>query len=393
MDDGKSAVLAIADALNGMRRDWLTGDKRMVELLSGGMKSSQGGFERLMKEERRPINEALSQMRRELIPAASRFLDPQLKHDVRELLEQFDTNSPHSDGTLRWRLTWKQLQLDSKLDNLISFVVSASRSTKQTQRTNQNRRSGEERISPPEQSDFFRNPKVIQSGCYDIANFLPIIRDTWQEGDDIEPEWRLKGWSTCGDTFLSAKRRSRYEVDRLLNKIVSDVGPVVLHRLDPSLRARLIRFCQHTRPYEYTDVHGDRGERWHLSWDELRLDDEVVILASELRAVGDSYGLGVESVDHAKTSGDAESSVAQSNDLMEWTKSQLYTIAETSASTFDRIRRAAGVKPSKRGGEGQSRTYTRHEVLLMIQAAEVKNAFRDGVSIGRKWKRLLGISS
>lgn len=156
---------------------------------------------------------------------------------------------------------------------------------------NANWRAGEDRISPHEITPFFTDPQVIRSICYSIANILPMIRDDWMEGDAIYGEWTVKGWSTIGDSFLSKKKSARYEIDRLLNKITSDLGVVVLPHFDPSLRDRLVQFVQNARPYEYTNVHGDRGERWHLSWDELGLDDEIAFLESAIRAFGDSYAI------------------------------------------------------------------------------------------------------
>jgi len=393
MDDGKSAVLAIADALNGIRRDWIAGDNRMVELLSGGMKSSQGGFERLMSEERRPVNEALSLMRRSLIPAASMFLDPELKSDLRDFLEHLDTNGADDAGTLRWRLTWEQLALESQLQNHVSFIVSAARHTKQTFRANHNRRPGEERIIPHDFDESFRKPKVIRELCYSIAAYLPMIRNDWQEGDDLEAEWRAAGWPTAGDGFLREKRGSRYEVYRLLNKIVRDAGVVVFPFLDPDLRARLIRFCQAARPYEVTDIDGDRGERWHLRWEELNLDDEVVTLGIELRAVGDSFCLGSGQAQVPLGGSSAELPKAKPIRKPDgWTAKELrdectHNEVNVSEERFRLIRESAGLPASPSGGGGAQRRFGIRDVQKLAHAAET-GTFRGGELIAAIWREL-----
>lgn len=295
MDDGKSAVLAISKALDEIREQWNQGDLVIGELT----KNEEGGSdenESILQVKRKRIREAALVLRRELIPRASLYLDEQLKSDIRSYLELVD---PIDSIELaeRWRLSWSQLELDARLNNLIAFIDAASRNTTQTRRMNMNRRPGEERILPDELGALHHNPTAIRECAFSIANLLPQIRDTWVEGDELEGEWRLKKWSVIGDTFLSAKREARWEVDRLLNKITNDYGLVVFPHLDSDLRKRMIRFFQMARPDELTNVHGDNAERWHLRWKELNLDDDIVILGMELRAFGDSHVLSKQTSD------------------------------------------------------------------------------------------------
>ena len=79
-----------------------------------------------------------------------------------------------------------------------------------------------------------------------------------------------------------------------------------------------------------------------------------------------------------------------------WTKSELVEQAAEGAescsnSTFDNIRRRAGVRPSERGGVGQQRRYSRAEVRRLAEAAE-KGRFRDGRRIAHAWQELFGDS-
>jgi hypothetical protein len=160
---------------------------------------------------------------------------------------------------------------------------------------------GEEaRLIPHELDGFCRNPIAVREGCYHIANILPLIREAWQEGDQLYGEWITKGWPTAGDHFLSEKRATRYEVERLLNKIENDAGVLVFPYLDPSLRDRLLQFVVGVRPHETTlipdSVMGDfRGERWHLAWGDLGMDSEILYLGTALRTVGDQVALQSQS--------------------------------------------------------------------------------------------------
>lgn len=407
MSDGRNAIVGVINALEEIRSEWIRSDAKMIHLLSNSMKSSQGGFEKIMASERVAIYRLVPELRRKLIPVASQYLDVSLRDEVRELVNDLDPNDVgpdrYGETRERWRHTWDALYYDSRYEDLIPLLIQAASIAKRTQRINTNRQAGEDRISPHEVTAFHSNPKVIRSGCYDIANLLPMIRDDWQEGDAIEAEWRLKGWSTIGDHFLSEKRGSRYEVDRLLNKIVSDIGPVVFPHLDASLRSRLIQFCQSARPYETTNVHGDRGERWHLCWHELHLDDEVAMLGLELRAVGDAIGLTEidrevdsssqtqgRSVEVIQTDLDSNRQTKKPNG---WTASELRNecIAQDlgmSEESFRKIRIAAGLPPSPSGGRGSNRRYSNTDIRKLAAAAEGGN-FRNGDQIRDAWLDLL----
>jgi len=79
-----------------------------------------------------------------------------------------------------------------------------------------------------------------------------------------------------------------------------------------------------------------------------------------------------------------------------WTKRELVRQAAEntgsfSNSTFDNIRKAAGVKPSPSGGVGQQRRYSCAEVRSLIEAAK-KGRFRNGCDIAHAWQELFGDS-
>jgi len=224
---------------------------------------------------------------------------------------------------------------------------------------------------------------------------LPMIRDYWMEGDALKGEWVLKGWPTGGDTFLSEKKSSRYEIDRLLNKITSDLGVVVLPHFDPSLRDRLVQFVQDTRPYERTKVDGDRGERWHLSWDELGLDDEIAFLGLAIRAFGDSFVLSATTAVSEPTDvkGKYESNPVPKPDG--WVKADLVSqvkeaLGAFSSSSFDTIRKASGVSSSEKGGKGQQRRYSRAELGKLIRAVKA-GRFRNKDKIAQAWQDLFDL--
>jgi hypothetical protein len=76
-----------------------------------------------------------------------------------------------------------------------------------------------------------------------------------------------------------------------------------------------------------------------------------------------------------------------------WTKGELVEQAKLdearfSPSAFDRIRKAAGVKPSPRGGKGQQRRFSLSELRKMILAVN-KSTCRDKAKIIAAWKQLL----
>ncbi|MBU6414598.1 MAG: hypothetical protein KGS45_14165 [Planctomycetes bacterium] len=71
-----------------------------------------------------------------------------------------------------------------------------------------------------------------------------------------------------------------------------------------------------------------------------------------------------------------------------WTKGELVSHSGTSDSTFDRIRKAAGVKPSRAGGVGQQRRFMAAELERLIAAAE-RGVFRGGAKFALMWRELL----
>jgi hypothetical protein len=71
-----------------------------------------------------------------------------------------------------------------------------------------------------------------------------------------------------------------------------------------------------------------------------------------------------------------------------WTKSELVEQADTSGTTFDRIRKAAKLKMSKKGGEGQQRRYSRAELRLLIVAV-ANGPFRGREEIALSWREML----
>jgi len=76
-----------------------------------------------------------------------------------------------------------------------------------------------------------------------------------------------------------------------------------------------------------------------------------------------------------------------------WTKGELVEQAKSdearfSPSAFDRIRKAAGVKPSPRGGKGQQRRFSRSELRKMMMAVN-KSPCRDKDKIIAAWEQLL----
>jgi len=78
-----------------------------------------------------------------------------------------------------------------------------------------------------------------------------------------------------------------------------------------------------------------------------------------------------------------------------WTRSELVAQAKDaaaggfSASTFDSIRKAAGVNASERGGRGQQRRFSRSELTRLIAATEA-GKFRNKATIAHSWSQLLG---
>ena len=405
MSDGRDAILAVINALEEIRSEWKSSDSHMIHLLSNGMQSSQGSFERIMKSERGAIYRLISDLRRTLIPSASQYLDISLRDQIRQLVNDLDPNvdgpDRYGETAERWRHTWDALFYDSRYEDLIPLLHQNATNAVQTQRVNANRRAGEDRISPHEITPYFSDPSVIRSACYSIANMLPMIRDDWQEGDAIESEWRMKGWSTIGDHFLSTKKSSRYEVDRLLNKIIHDAGVLVLPHLDPSLRNRLIQFEQDARPYEYTDVHGDRGERWHLCWNELVLDSEITFLGTAIRAFGDSNILSSTSSDAKPDDAIVKHSLDRSNltpnrrdrkpsgyTAKELREEALEEGLKCSETTFRKIRKESGVVgPS--GPAGQHFRYSDRDIRNLADAAK-SGSFRDGSRISLAWRQLIG---
>ena len=75
-----------------------------------------------------------------------------------------------------------------------------------------------------------------------------------------------------------------------------------------------------------------------------------------------------------------------------WTKKELVDEVKDrvsfSASAFDRIRRAAKVRPSAKGGKGQNRKFSKAELRKLINAVE-EGTSRKKMEIGRAWRNLL----
>jgi len=76
-----------------------------------------------------------------------------------------------------------------------------------------------------------------------------------------------------------------------------------------------------------------------------------------------------------------------------WTRGELINQAHAfnvslSPSTFDNIRKAAGIKPSERGGRGAQRRYSIAELRKLIRTAKT-GRFRNGPHIASAWADLL----
>jgi hypothetical protein len=79
-----------------------------------------------------------------------------------------------------------------------------------------------------------------------------------------------------------------------------------------------------------------------------------------------------------------------------WTKSELVSQAKDRLgsfgdTTFDRIRKAANVPPSERGGKGQQRRYSRTDLRKLIKAV-IGGEYRRKKEIATAWSDLLGES-
>lgn len=78
-----------------------------------------------------------------------------------------------------------------------------------------------------------------------------------------------------------------------------------------------------------------------------------------------------------------------------WTKQELVEVGETNATTFDNIRKAAGIPAAERDGRGALRRFTKREVEALIKSArrpsETRSgpAHRTGERIARAWTSLL----
>jgi hypothetical protein len=71
-----------------------------------------------------------------------------------------------------------------------------------------------------------------------------------------------------------------------------------------------------------------------------------------------------------------------------WTKKELMDQADVSATVFDRIRKAASVKPSEKGGRGTQRRFSNAELRKLIAAVEA-GTHRRKREIVKDWSELL----
>ncbi|MFI4854809.1 MAG: winged helix-turn-helix domain-containing protein [Phycisphaerales bacterium JB065] len=123
--------------------------------------------------------------------------------------------------------------------------------------------------------------KIYKPHCRGLAATLEYLRDEWKEGDEKRREWMMKGFPTCGDTFMHFQRDWRYEIDRVLRKIERDRLPSTRPWLPDRYAERVMDLVAKMWPYKYD---GDLPQRCMRTWDELGLDDELTAISGLLKA-------------------------------------------------------------------------------------------------------------
>jgi hypothetical protein len=216
-------------------------------------------------------------------------------------------------------------------------------------------------------------PGVLEA----LARALERISGEWRRGDAELLRWTVLGMSSGGfETVMSPREGERQPLRLQVEALRTRLVPAAAVYLDAHLRDELRRMVADLDPEDIgTSRSGDRDLRWRLSWDALYYQGRIEYLAASLRAMAASK-VSPPSAPFTPTQTHPAASSApatSSNPPQFWTKKALLQLCaaigagNVSASTFDRLRAAAGVPASRRGS--RRAVFTAKQIAQMLECA------------------------
>lgn len=125
----RSAFYKTANLLETIPGLWIEGDNVMSDLASRGLGTETGGFERLARDARDPIDEVLDEVRGKILPFILPHADLSLRLTVLELLGRLDWDlyipDDQAGGSERWRQSWMLTGLQPGIETVVQLLRAA----------------------------------------------------------------------------------------------------------------------------------------------------------------------------------------------------------------------------------------------------------------------------
>jgi hypothetical protein len=231
-----------------------------------------------------------------------------------------------------------------------------------------------ERFSHP---DFLTIALHRLGGLADVGALRPIVPEPKDTGDRLHDLPRFFAWR--GRLPVEHEHLDHSQPPLSVRKLPADVAEQLLHDVETWAEGE-------ARKHDESLTSREPSVSPHLL-DQL----QRAAAAVDLHAIDHAAERAVEKVVRAVHGGDANGgSEGTPRKPGGWTKKELIDQADVSATVFDRIRKAASVKPSEKGGRGTQRRFSNAELRKLIAAVEA-GTYRSKREIVKAWSELLPI--